>query len=149
VILPKNQPKKPAKIAAAKKANKVVICFSSEVNTVIISNANIANKTPMGSTIMPSHFKIFAGRGFSFDWRNNGRITVGPITINKPPITKATNQDKPAIECAVSDPKIHAKKAPIVDILKTGLPNPLNSLKFKFKLPSNKIIATATDITGL
>src|SRR5699024_4385169 len=97
VTLPKNQPRKTAKIDAAKKINKAVNSLSPEVNTVIISNANIANKTPMGSTIIPSHFKILAGRGFSFDWRNNGKITVGPVTINKPPITKATSQDKPAI----------------------------------------------------
>src|SRR5699024_5651711 len=50
---------------------------------------------------------------------------------------------------AVNDPNIQARKAPILDILNIGLPKPLNSFKFKLKLPSKRIIATTTDTIGL
>ncbi len=45
---------------------------------------------------MPSHLRIAAGRSLSFACLSNGKITVGPVTINKPPMTKDTGHDKPA-----------------------------------------------------
>src|SRR5690625_7542493 len=44
---------------------------------------------------------------------------------------------------------MQARTAPILDILNIGLPKPLNSFRFKLKLPSKRIIATATDTIGL
>src|SRR5699024_12190464 len=75
----------------------VQTCALPILKKAIISNAKTASKTPIGSTIIPSHFNIFAGRVFNFDWRKSGIITVGPVTMNKPPITNATAQDSPAI----------------------------------------------------
>src|SRR5699024_422964 len=96
IALPQNHPKNIPKAAIIKKNNRLETVLSSNVKNVIISNANTAKSTPIGSTIIPSHFKIFAGLAFNFDWRNKGIITVGPVTINSPPITKATSHDKPA-----------------------------------------------------
>src|SRR5699024_3372360 len=84
--LPQNHPKNTAKIDAMKNSTKVVKLAVSDVKNEIISKAKTANNTPSGSTIIASHFKIFAGLGFNFDWRSKGKITVGPVTINNPPI---------------------------------------------------------------
>src|SRR5690625_1570516 len=67
IILPQNHPKNAAKAEAKKNNNKVEPFLSLTVKYVIISNAKTASNTPIGSTIIPSHFKIFAGRGFSLD----------------------------------------------------------------------------------
>src|SRR5699024_11756881 len=104
---------------------------------------------PNGIITSPYHFSNLAGRCFNLDLSNNGKITVGPVTKNKTPNNKATAHDRPAIKSAVKEPRIQAIKAPIVEIRKTGFPSPLNSLKFKFKLPSKRIIATATEMIGL
>src|SRR5690625_5802012 len=64
INLPQNHPKNTANKEAMKNSNNVVTSLMSVVKIVIISNAKIANRTPIGSTIIPSHFKIFADRGF-------------------------------------------------------------------------------------
>src|SRR5699024_11522605 len=80
-----------------KNSNNVSTLFDPEVKIEIISKAHTANNTTSGSTMILSHFNILAGRGFSLDCRRRGIITVGPVTINNPPITKATSQESPAI----------------------------------------------------
>src|SRR5699024_2326212 len=94
---PHNQPSTAPNKEAKKKRISAVPSGFVAVIYAMISNANTANKAPIGSTIIPSHFKILAGRGFSFDCLSNGKITVGPVTMNKPPMTKATAHDNPAI----------------------------------------------------
>src|SRR5699024_8288626 len=92
-----NHPSNTANAEPKKNSNNVSRLFDPEVKNEIISKANTANNTPSGSTMIPSQFNILAGRGFSLDCRRRGIITVGPVTINKPPITKATSQESPAI----------------------------------------------------
>src|SRR5699024_6646392 len=64
---PQNHPKKTANKPAIKNNKRVVTPIVSDAKKEIISNAKTANNTPIGSTIIPSHFKIFAGRGFKLD----------------------------------------------------------------------------------
>src|SRR5699024_11397842 len=73
-VRPEAPPKRTAKMDAVKKSKREVISLESVVNTVIISKANTAKRTPSGSTTIPSHFKIFAGLGFNFDCRKSGKI---------------------------------------------------------------------------
>lgn len=48
-----------------------------------------------------------------------------------------------------SEPAIHAINAPNVTIRNTGFDSPLSSRISKLKLPSNNIIATESDTSGL
>src|SRR5699024_12400285 len=62
---------------------------------------------------------------------------------------KETSKHSPAIKLAESEPRIHAINAPAVMILKTDFDIPLISRRSRLELPSNKIIATAREISGL
>src|SRR5699024_679136 len=94
---PENQPSNTANAEPKKNSNNVSTLFDPEVKNEIISKANKANNTPRGSTMIHSHFNILAGRGFSlYCWRRC-IIRVRHVTINNPPITKATSQESPAI----------------------------------------------------
>ncbi len=95
---------------------------------------------------MPSHFKIAAGRSFNFACLNKGKITVGPVTINNPPMTKETGHDSPATKCAAVEPAIQAMAAPTVEIRNMDFLKPRISRKSRLKLPSNNITATAREI---
>src|SRR5699024_11439427 len=64
---PENHPSNTANAEPKKNSNNVSTLFDPEVKNEIISKANTANNTPSGSTMIPSHFNILAGRGFSLD----------------------------------------------------------------------------------
>src|SRR5699024_10601530 len=92
---PAAQPSTTEKSDAAKnKRNEfnVTSPFRKRIN----SNAKTASNAPNGSTTIPSHFKMAAGLGFNFAWRKSGKMTVGPVTMNSPPIINATDKDNPA-----------------------------------------------------
>src|SRR5699024_4272172 len=59
---PENHPSNTANAVPKKHSNNVSTLFEPEVK-----KANTANNTPSGSTMIPSHFNILAGRGFSLD----------------------------------------------------------------------------------
>src|SRR5699024_10975997 len=94
---PENQPSNTANAEPKKNSNNVSTLFDPEVNNEIISKANTANNTPSGSTMIPSHFNILAGRGFSLDCRRRVIITVVPVTINNPLIKISTYQESTSI----------------------------------------------------
>src|SRR5699024_6507122 len=96
-LRPQNQPRAAEKMDTPKNINSLMASGSLAVKNVMISKANTASNAPIGSTTIPSHFRIFAGRGFSLDCLSNGMMTVGPVTINNPPITNAVAQANPAI----------------------------------------------------
>src|SRR5699024_1347951 len=146
---PMTKPKTPANNACPKKLNKFSIPNSGRVNILTTSYENKAINGPAGSTIIPSHFKTAAVLGCNFAFLSKGIITVGPVTTTSPPIIKATSKFNPARYWAAKEPNIQAINAPPVIILTTDLDTPLISRTSKLELPSNKIIATASEISGL
>src|SRR5699024_12833210 len=64
---PENHPSNTANPEPKKNSNNVPTLLDPEVKNEIISKATTANNTPSGSTMIPSHFNILAGRGFSLD----------------------------------------------------------------------------------
>src|SRR5690625_3155058 len=67
IKFPQTQPRTTANIATTKNMIKAVPLEDLPVINVMISKAKTANNTPIGSTIIPSHLSIFAGRGLNFD----------------------------------------------------------------------------------
>src|SRR5699024_2308811 len=94
---PENHPSNTANAEPKKNSNNVSTLFDAEVKNEINTKANTTNNTPRRSTMIHSHCNTLAGRGFSLDRRRRRIITVEPVTITNPPITKATSQESPAI----------------------------------------------------
>ena len=54
------------------------------------SYTNTTAIAPIGSMMMPSHFKILLMFFFGLTLRNSGAITVGPVTQTSAPNNSAT-----------------------------------------------------------
>ncbi|CRZ45864.1 Uncharacterised protein [Vibrio cholerae] len=106
------------------------------------------NSAPSGSIKIPSQRRIFAKRAVGRTVRSKGTITVGPVTTVKLPNISANGHSKPSNQCAAVLVIPHETSAPTVTMLHTVLLTPRISLKFRVRLPSNKITATASETSG-
>ena len=102
----------------------------------------------MGSIIMPSHFKILAMVLLGRTLRNNGVMTVGPVTQTSAPNSKAimgSTSNNRYVDSATTAIVI---STPTDTKSWTTLPCCLISSNSKVNDPSNKIIATPSEIKG-
>ena len=67
-----------------------------EANTSAASKDRTASMAPIGSTRIPSHFRIVDTLESSLACLSRAIITVGPVTIKSAPITSDVVIDSPA-----------------------------------------------------
>ena len=77
-----------------------------------------------------------------------GTITVGPVTTINAPKRIERSQEKPIIKCVPTEIAAQVIRTPIVNIFLTTLCKSRISSNFKVKLPSKRMIATASDTIG-
>ncbi len=107
-----------------------------------------AKRAPSGCMTMPSQRSTLATFLLSFNMRNMGTITVGPVTTTSEPNNNDNSQGKSSNQCVAKAMVIHVTAIPTVTMRLTTDSRPLISLKFKVNAPSNKITDTARETTG-
>ena len=117
-------------------------------SVISASNTTIAIIAPIGSMMIPSHFKMLPTFPSGRTCRSSGPITVGPVTNKIDPNNTDNRQFNPNNAKAASAATAKVIAAPHVTKAQITPRDALCSRRFSVSPPSNRISATASETAG-